>query len=402
MIPAYILDGVRTPRASVRKSNSLYTGVHPQELFAQTLSGLASRPKFNGDDVESLYVGCVTQVKEQGANLARNAALSAGWPVSVPAMTLNMYCGSALQAINLAAMAVMSGSMHLAVGGGVESMSRVPMFSDGAELDGLNPALRKRWKQVPQGISADLLATQENFSRAELDDFSLQSHKKAVAAIEARRFDNSLTYIKDGDGTVLLKEDNHARADTSMAKLADLKPAFVEMGREYDGIALERFKDIKEIRHVHTAGSSSGIADGAAAVAICSADYALANGIKPRALVRSVSAIGSDPILMLTGPTVCSIRALEKAGLEASDIQLWEINEAFAAVPLQTMKNLGIAPEIVNVNGGAIALGHPLGATGGILLLTLLDEMERRDLQLGAVTLCIAGGQSVAAVIERV
>lgn len=401
MISAYILDGLRLPRATVRKGQSAYSQIHPQELLSQTLKEVARRRQIKLSDIDCLYVGCVTQVKEQGANLARNAALSAGWPVQIPAMTLNMCCGSGLQAVNLAASSVMSGASELMAAGGVEGMSRVPMSSDGGEMDGLNMNLRHNLHQVPQGISADLLATKEGFSRIQLDQFACESHRKAAEAIRECRFDNSLCFIKDANGNPILSNDNHVRPDTNIERLSELRASFEDLGKECDPLALQTRTEIKSIHHMHTAGNSSGIADGAAAVLVCSKDYALKNDLRPRAYIRSMAAIGSDPILMLAGPSICCAQALAKADLKVSDIDLWEINEAFAAVPLETMRKLGISPERVNVNGGAIALGHPLGATGAILLLTLLDELERRDLSIGAVTLCVAGGQSVTTIIER-
>jgi acetyl-CoA C-acetyltransferase len=355
-------------------------------------------------------VGVVSQVKEQGANLARNTVLAAGWPDVVTGVTLNRFCGSGLQACNFAAMGVMSGQQDLSVGAGVESMSRVPMGSDEAMMDGLNLTLRKRVFQVPQGISADLIATLDGTTREELDRFALASQQRAARAVAEGRFAKSLFAVRDGEGKVALERDEYPRPETTLEGLAALEPAFAKMGaaavgpngETLDQIALARYSEARRIEHLHHAGNSSGIVDGAAAVLFASADYVKRSGLKPRARVRAVATAGAEPLIMLTAPTPASERALHKAKLGAKDIDLWEINEAFAVVPLNTMRRLSLDPEKVNVNGGAIALGHPLGATGAILLGTVLDELERRDLALGLVTLCIGGGMGIATVIERV
>jgi acetyl-CoA C-acetyltransferase len=410
MADAYLLDAVRTPRGRGRAGKGALSGVHPQELLAQTLGALAKRGSFPPGDVEDVVVGCVSQVKEQGANLARNAVLAANWPDSVTGVTLNRFCGSGLQACNFAALGVMSGQQELVVGGGVESMSRVPMGSDEGMMDGLNLTLRKRLYQVPQGISADLIATIDGISREELDAFALESQKRAGVAIAEGRFKKSLVPVVDADGKVVLERDEHPRPETTLEGLAGLEPAFVKLGaasagpngETLDQLALQRYPDVKAIRHVHHAGNSSGIVDGAAAVLFASADYVKRTGAKPRARIRSVATIGSEPVIMLTAPAPVSEKALKKAGMTASDIDLWEINEAFAAVVLNTIRRLKLDPERVNVNGGAIALGHPLGATGAMLLGTALDELERRDKATALVTLCIGGGMGIATVIERV
>ena len=411
MREAYILDAVRTPRGRGKKDKGALSGVHPQELLAQTLNALAGRVGFAREDVEDVVIGCVSQAGEQGANIARNAVLSAGWPLEVTGVTLNRFCGSGAQAVNFAAMGVLSGQQELVVGGGVESMSRVPMMSDGAGIDGNNPHLRKRVQQVAQGISADLIATLEGFSREECDSFALASQQKAALAQQQGFFDRSLFPVLDpATGAVVLAKDEYPRHDTTFEGLSQLEAAFVRWGatpvdasgRTSDQIALEKYPQAGEIRHVHTPGNSSGIVDGAAAVLVASNDYAKAHGLKPRARVRAFATAGAEPLIMLTAPTPASERALRKAGMTVADIDLWEINEAFAAVPLQTIRNLGIDPERVNVNGGAIALGHPLGATGAVLIGTLLDELERRNLNTGLVTLCIGGGMGVATIIERI
>jgi acetyl-CoA C-acetyltransferase len=411
MTEAFILDAVRTPRGRGKAGRGALSNIHPQELLAQTLNRLTTKAGINPAEVEDVIAGCVSQAGEQGANIARNAVLAAGWPLEVTGTSVNRFCGSGLQAINFAAMGVASGVQRLVVAGGVESMSRVPMGADGAGQDGNNLHLRARHHQVPQGISADLIATLEGFTREELDAFALESQRRAARAQASCWFSRSLFPVQDpATGEVVLEKDEHLRPDTTIEGLASLAPAFTALGatsagpngETLDQIALQRYPQISEIRHLHTAGNSSGIVDGAAAVLLASREYVEAYGLKPRARIRSMATVGSEPIIMLTAPTPASRKALEKAGMQPADIDLWEINEAFAVVPLQTLRNLGLDPERVNVNGGAIALGHPLGATGAMLLSTALDELERRGLGTALVTLCIGGGQGIATVIERV
>jgi acetyl-CoA C-acetyltransferase len=407
---AFILDAVRTPRGRGKLGKGALSGLHPQELLAQTLNQLVRRTGVPAADIEDVVAGCVSQVKEQGANIARNAVLAAGLPDTVTGVTLNRFCGSGLQAANFAALGVMSGQQELTVGGGVESMSRVPMGSDEAMMDGLNLELRRKIFQVPQGISADLIATLDGFTREDVDRFALRSQKLAAAAVAEGRFARSLFPVVDASGRVVLERDEYPRPDTTLEGLAGLEPAFAKLGaapvgpngETLDQIALARYPEAGQIRHVHHAGNSSGIVDGAAAVLFASSDYAKRHGLKPRARVRSLATAGSEPVIMLTAPAPASEKALKKAGMTARDIDLWEINEAFAAIPLDTVRRLAIDPEKVNVNGGAIALGHPLGATGAILLGTALDELERRGLATALVTLCIGGGMGIATVIERV
>jgi acetyl-CoA C-acetyltransferase len=408
---AYIIDAARTPRGRGKKDKGALSGVHPQELLAQTLNELVRKTGLDAALVDDVVVGCVSQAQEQGACIARNAILAADWPETVSGVTLNRFCGSGLQAISFAAMGVMSGQQDLVVAGGVESMSRVPMGADGGGIDGNNLHLRKKVFQVPQGISADLIATLEGFTRGDVDAFALESQKKAAVAIAEGHFAKALFDVKHPEtGEVLLAADEYPRADTTAAGLAELRASFVQMGampvgpngETLDQLALLRYPQVKAIEHVHTAGNSSGIVDGAAAVLLASERAVEANGLKVRAKIRSVATIGAEPIIMLTAPTPASQKALKMAGMEAKDIDLWEINEAFATVPLQTIRNLGIDPAKVNVNGGAIALGHPLGATGAVLLQTAVDELERRGLATALITLCIGGGMGIAAVIERV
>ncbi len=405
---AWIIDAVRTPRGKGKKDVGALVETHPQELMATTLRALTERNPIDSKDVDDVIVGCVSQAGEQGACIARNSVLLAQWPQEVTGVTLNRFCGSGLQGVNFAVMGVMSGQQDLAVGGGVESMSRQPMGSDGGGLDGHNADLRELYPMVPQGISADLIATLEGFTREQLDTFAASSQDKAAAAQEAGRFDKSLVPVKDKEGNVVLERDEYPRAGTTVETLGGLKAAFEELGayaphdsETFDEMTLRVYPHAGKIDHVHHAGNSSGIVDGAGAVLVASPEYARAHGLKPRARVISVATVGAEPVIMLTAPTPASRKAMTKAGMSVEDIDLWEINEAFAVVPLKTMRALEIDPEIVNVNGGAIALGHPIGATGAMLLGTVLDELEARDKETGLVTLCIGGGMGIATIIER-
>ena len=411
MTASYIIDAVRTPRGRGKVGKGALTGIHPQELLAQCLIALRERRGLDAREVADVIVGCVSQVNEQGSNLARNAVLAAQWPNEVSATTLNRFCGSGLQAVNFGAMGVGSGAMDLVVAGGVESMSRVPMGSDGGSMDGNNLRLRERIFQVPQGISADLIATLEGLSREDLDALALRSQKNAARAIEEGRFAKSLFPVKDpATGAVALERDEFPRPNTTAEELGALKPSFVQLGEApvgpkgetLDQIALAKYPDAKTIRHLHTAGNSSGIVDGAAAVLLASEKYVKEKGVKPRAKIRAMATIGSEPVIMLTAPAPASEKALRLAGMSARDIDLWEINEAFAAVVLQTIRKLDIDPARVNVNGGAIALGHPLGATGAMLLGTAVDELERSGKATALITMCIGGGQGIATIVERV
>jgi acetyl-CoA C-acetyltransferase len=406
---AYIIDAVRTPRGRGKPGKGALSGVHPQELAAQTLRAIADRTGVNPAEIDDVVLGTVTQVREQGGNIARQAVLAADWPITVPAMTVTRVCGSGLQAITFAAMGIMSGVQRAVVAGGVESMSRVPMGSDDAGKDAGNVRLRERIWQVPQGISADLIATIEGFSREDVDAFALRSQQNAALAIAEQRFARSLVPVVDpSTGCVFLDREEFPRP-TSATGLAALPASFEAIGNGVEGpngetldqIAMLQYPEARRIRHVHTAGNSSGIADGAVAVLIASADFASAHGLVPRARIRAMAVAADDPVIMLTAPTPASRKALATAGMSVRDIDLWEINEAFAAVPLKTIRDLDLDPDRVNVNGGAIALGHPLGATGAILIGTALDELERRGDATALVTLCTAGGQGIAAIIER-
>ena len=410
MRDVFIYDAVRTPRGRGKANKGALSGVHPQELLAQSLIHLAKKNDLDESEVDDVVVGCVTQAGEQGACVARNAVLSASWPDSVTGVSLNRFCGSGLQAVNFAAMGVASGFQDCVVAGGVESMSRVPMGSDNAMLDGHNLKLRERVFQVPQGISADLIATMEGFSRADVDAFALESQRRAARAMEEDRFARSLFPVLDSDGKVALARDEHPRADTTLEGLGGLRAAFVQMGatpcgpnqETMDELALARYPKVGKIEHVHTGGNSSGIVDGAAVVLLGSREWGKSAGLKPRARIVNMATAGAEPIIMLTAPAPASRKALARAGMQVGDIDLWEINEAFATVPLQTMRKLGVDPEQVNVNGGAIALGHPLGATGAALLGTAVDELERSNKATALITLCIGGGMGIATIIERV
>jgi acetyl-CoA C-acetyltransferase len=411
MPTAYVIDAVRTPRGRGKAGKGALSGIHPQELLAQTLNQLAARTQVVKADVDDVVVGCVTEVNDQGSNIARNSVLTADWPIEVTGVTLNRFCGSGLQAVNFAVMGVLSGQQQLVVGGGVESMSRCPIGMDGGGMDGNNLVLRKKTFQVPQGISADLIATLEGFSREDVDGWALRSQRLAAAAMDEGRYKKSIFPVVDpATGQLALDREEYPRPDTSAAGLAQLKPSFADMGaapagpngETIDQVALRRYPQAREIRHVHTAGNSSGVVDGAAAVLLASEDYVKKSGLKPRAKIRALATVGAEPVIMLTAPAPASEKALKLAGMKASDIDLWEINEAFAAVVLQTIRKLGISPERVNVNGGAIALGHPLGATGAMLLGAAIDELERRNLATALVTLCIGGGQGITTILERV
>ncbi len=405
---AYIIDAVRTVRGK-GKANGALASVHPQELLGQALNGLR-RTAFDVADVEDVLAGCVQQVGEQGSCIGRMAVLVAGWPNEVSGVSLNRFCGSGLSAVNLAAMGVASGMQDLVVGGGVESMSRIPMGSDGGGLTGKNPHLVEMHPIVPQGISADLIATIEGITREDCDRFAADSQRKTQQAMQEGRY-KSLLGVKDLEGKTLLEKDEFPRAGTTAAGLGELQPSFIQMGKfvppdgnglSLDQSALKVYPNVDKINHVHTAGNSSGIVDGAAAVLLASEKYVKEHGLKPRAKIITNALCGAEPVIMLTAPTPATQRALKKAGMTINDIDLIEINEAFAVVPLKTMRDLKMDPDKVNVNGGAIALGHPLGATGAMLIGTLLDELERQNKTTGLVTMCIGGGMGVTTIIERV
>jgi acetyl-CoA C-acetyltransferase len=409
MAEAWIIDAVRTPRGRGKKDSGGLSHIHPQELLAQTLQALAARHPFDPRDVEDVVAGCVSQAGEQGGCITRMAVLAAGWPVEVTGVSLNRFCGSGQQAVNFAIMGVMAGQQDLVVGGGVESMSRQPMGSDGAGIDGHNRHLRELYPLVPQGISADLIATLEGFTRDDCDRFAYESQMRAKVAMEEARFAKSLVPVRSPDGNIVLDRDEHPRPQTTVEGLGKLEPSFVQLGQyvqkgdqlTFDQKARQVYPRVERIEHVHTAGNSSGIVDGAAAVLVATPEYARAHGLTPRARVRAMATHGAEPVIMLTAPVPATERCLKKAGKTIDDIDLVEINEAFAAVPLKVIRDCRMDPDTVNVNGGAIALGHPLGGTGAMLIGTVLDELERRDLSTGLVTMCIGGGMGITTILER-
>ncbi|MGV9210988.1 acetyl-CoA C-acetyltransferase [Micromonospora sp. RB23] len=399
---AYVYDAVRTPRGRGRDTGALH-GVKPISLVVGLIDALRERnPGLDVARLEDLLLGIVTPIGEQGGDLARAAALLAGLPDHVGGVQLNRFCASGLEAVNSAAARVRSGWEHLLLAGGVESMSRVPMGSDGAAW-ATDPQTALATSFVPQGVSADLIATIEGFTRDDVDGYALRSQERAAKAWAGGHFARSVVPVRDGNGLDILSVDEHLRPDTTREALARLTPSFATMGEAagFDAVALQKFHWLEAIEHVHHAGNSSGIVDGAALVLIGSEQVGRDLGLSPRARIVGAAVSGADPTLMLTGPIPATRKALAAAGLTLDDIDLFEINEAFAAVVLKYVRDLGLDPDRVNVNGGAIALGHPLGATGAMLLGTALDELERRDLRRAVVTLCIGGGMGVATVIER-
>lgn len=410
MSEAWIIDAARTPRGVGKVGKGALSAVHPQRILSPVLKALAERNNINTADVDDVIAGCGTQSGKQGACIARMAALDAGFDNDAPGMSLDRFCGSALTAVNLAAMGVMSGMQDLVFAGGVESMSyasTLPRTTSGViDMDNLH--LRAMHPQPHQGICGDVIATLEGFTREDVDRLGYESQQRAAKAIAEGRFTKSLVTVYHDDGTVALDHDEFPRPQTTLEGLAALKPAFEALyaapldqeGLSFKKLVEQTYPGLK-VNHVHHAGNSSGVVDGAGAVLIASPAYARAHGLKPRARIRAISTAGDSPELMLNAPVPAAKKALAKAGMTIKDIDLFEINEAFAVVPLKFMRDLGIDPAIVNVNGGAIALGHPIGATGAIIVGTLLDEMERRDLNVGLATLCAAGGMAPCVIIER-
>jgi len=401
MSEAFVYDHVRTPRGKGRPDGALHE-VTPISLATQVLASLRDRTGLDTSIIDDVVLGCVTPIGEQGANIARIAALRAGYDESVPGVQLNRFCASGLEAVNTAAAAVMSGQARAVIGGGVESMSRIPMGSDGGAWP-IDPAVAIPSHFVPQGIGADLIATLDGYTREALDAYALESQRRASIAWQEGRFTPSIVPVRDVIGDVVLDRDEYMRTGTSMADLAALKPAFQVQGEQagFDVVALQKYPQVEFIKHVHTAGNSSGIVDGAAAVLLGGSELGTFLGRRPRARIRAFSSVGSEPTIMLTGPAAATRKALRLAGMSPTDIDLWEINEAFAAVVLRFMRDMNLTADRVNVNGGAIALGHPLGATGAMVLGVLLDELERRDLSTGLVTLCVGAGMGTATIIER-
>jgi len=399
---AFIYDHVRTPRGKGKSDGKLHE-VTAVNLASQTLAALRDRSSLDTQLVEDVVLGCVAPVGEQGSNIARIAVMMAGYDESVPGFQINRYCSAGLEAVNIAAAKVMAGQGLAAIGGGVESMSRVPMGTGGGAW-ATDPDVAFRTYFVPQGVSADLIATLHCYSRNDLDGYAVASQQRAATAWSEGRFARSIVPVKDILGVTLLDHDETVRGSVTLESLATLKPSFVEMGEKYgaDGVALLRYPQVERIEHRHHAGNSSGIVDGAAAVLVGNAAFGRKAGLKPRARIRAFASIGSEPTIMLTGPTPATQRALKLARMSTADIDLFELNEAFAAVVLRYMEALSIPHDKINVNGGAIAMGHPLGATGAMILGTLLDEMERRNLGTGLATLCVGAGMGTATIIERV
>lgn len=404
---ALIIDAVRSPRGKGKDSGALHD-VHPQRILAQVLNALQARNGFDTAEVDDVVMGCGAGSGDHSMDIARMAALDAGWSIQAPGVTLNRFCGSGQQAVNFAAMGIRAGFQDLVVAGGVESMSRPsPMHVDGFTAN--NNHLRDQYDMVPQGISADLIATVEGFGREELDQLAVDSQNRAAEAMAQGRFDRSIVPIVHDDGRLALDRDEHPRPGTTLADLAKLAPSFAGMGghtitgRELsiDQTAIKAYPHLTEIRHVHHGGNSSGVVDGAAAVLLASPSYAKAHGMTPRARITMAAVAGDEPVIMLTAPGPATDLVLRKAGMALSDIDLFEVNEAFAAVVMKWLRHTGADWDKVNVNGGAMALGHPIGATGAMLIGTLVDELERRDLTTGLVTMCTGGGMATATIIER-
>ena len=401
MSEAFVFDAIRTPRGKGKKDGSLHA-VKPINLLAGLLTELQSRNDFDTAQVDDIVMGIVSPVGEQGSVLPKVAALKAGWDFQCAGVQLNRFCASGLEAVNMAAQKVRSGWEDLVVAGGVESMSRVPIGADGGAW-AMDPETNSKTLFVPQGIGADLIATMEGFSREDVDAYALESQKRATAARAEGRFARSVVPVTDWLGQTLLEEDEFIKPRTTMEGLASLKPAFDQMGAMgFDAVALQRYPQVERIQHVHHAGNSSGIVDGAAALLIGNEAAARNHDLQPRARIVAVALSGADPTIMLTGPMPATRKALAKAGLRIDQIDLFEVNEAFAAVPMKFMKEMGVPHEKVNVNGGAIAMGHPLGATGAMILNTLIDELHRRQLRYGLATLCVGGGMGIATIVERI
>ncbi len=401
MANAFIYDAVRTPRGRGKSDGSLHD-IQPISLLTSVLRTIRDRNNLDTRLVDDVIMGCVTPTGEQGADIARTAVLEAGYSESVAGVQLNRFCSSGLEAINQAAAYVMSGQVDAVIAGGVESMSRVPMGTDGGAIF-MNPQIVARHNIVPQGISADLIATRQGYSRQDVDTFAAESYRRAEVAQRENRFQKTLVPFKDDIGITVLDRDEGVRPGTTVESLARLKPAFEMMGQMgLDALALLKYADLNQINHVHHAGNSSQIVDGAAGVLVGSEAFGQAAGLKPRARIVAFAIVGSEPTIMLTGPVPATHKVLKKAGMSIKDIDLFEVNEAFAAVPMLFMDEFGVDHSQINISGGAIALGHPLGATGAIISATLLDELERTDKQFGLSTLCIGGGMGIATIFERI
>ncbi len=402
MTDAFIYDHVRSPRGRGRSNGSLHE-ITPVDLAAQVLANVRDRNDLDTSRIDDVVFGCTAPVGEQGSCIARMAVLNADYDQSVPGKQLNRFCASGLEAVNAAAAQIMAGQSDMTIGGGIECMSRVPMGSDSGPMHA-DPAFAYKTYFAPQGIGADLIATLYGFSRDDVDAYAVESQKRAASAWDNGYFDSSVVPIKDHIGMTLLDKDEHMRPETSMEDLAGLNAAFVIPGQQagFDAVALQKYPEVEAINHVHTGGNSSGIVDGSAAMLLGSKEIGDAMGLKPRARIRGFSSVGTDPTIMLTGPAPSAEKVLKRCGMTVNDIDLFELNEAFASVVLLFMHKLGIDHDKINVNGGAIAMGHPLGATGTMILGTVLDELKRRDLNTALVNLCVGGGMGTATIIERV
>ncbi len=403
MTEAYIYDALRTPRGKGRKDGSLHE-VTSVRLSALTLNAMKERNNLEGHAVEDVIWGNVTQVMEQGGCLARSAVLASDLDQSIPGLAINRFCASGMEAVNLAANQVKGGAGEAYIAGGVEMMGRVAMGSDGAAI-AVDPSLAMETYFVPQGISADIIATEYGFNRDDADALAVESQKRAAAAWEDNRFEKSVITVKDQNGLTILDRDEYMRPGTDMQSLGALNPSFAMMGEQmpgFDKVAMLKYPHLEKINHIHHAGNSSGIVDGAAAVLIGNKEFGEKYGLKPRARIKATAKIGTDPTIMLTGPVPVTEKILADNGMKISDLDLFEVNEAFASVVLRFQQAFDVDPALVNVNGGSIAMGHPLGATGAMIIGTLLDELERQDKETGLATLCIASGMGAATIIERV
>ncbi len=402
MTEAYIYDAVRTPRGKGKSDGALHE-ITPVQLATQVLEAVRDRSGIDAGYIEDVAFGCVAPVGEQGAVVTRTAVLNAGYPETTAGIQVNRFCASGLEAVNIAAAKVMAGETDLAIGGGVESMSRVPMGSDGGAWP-TDPETAFKTYFVPQGVSADLIATKYGFSRDDVDAYAVESQKRAARSWAEKRFERSIVPVHDVIGDTVLDHDETIRENADMQSLGGLNPSFVMLGEQFgfDAVALQKYGEFESINHVHHAGNSSGIVDGAAAVLVGNDDIGKKLGLKPRARIRAMASIGSEPTIMLTGPEFAAQKALKRAGMDKKDIDIWELNEAFASVVLRFMQALEIDHGDINVNGGAIAMGHPLGATGAMILGTMVDELERSGKETALITLCIGAGMGTATIIERV
>ena len=409
MSDAWIIDGLRSPRGRGKKDKGALSTIHPQRIMAQVLVALEERVGFDPGEIDDVVLGCGSGNGDHAYDIARMSALDAGWPHSATGVTLNRFCGSGQQAVSFAAMGIMAGQQDLVIGGGIESMSRpAPMHARAFHAN--NEHLFALHPMVPQGISADLIATIEGFSREECDRYAVQSQERAAEAVSEDRFTRSLVPIHHEDGSLALDRDEHPRPGTTLESLSQLPASFEKMGtavvegypKSFDALCQDVYPEIDGVKHVHHAGNSSGVVDGAGAVLLASPDYAKAHGMTPRAKIVMTATAGTEPVIMLTAPGPAAEQCLSRAGMNWDDIDLFEVNEAFASVVLKFMKDSGVGPEKLNVNGGAIALGHPIGGTGAMLIGTLLDELERRDLSTGLVAMCTGGGMGTATIVERI